>query len=145
MNMETYNIALGDRVAEAYQASPTVVAVDDDEDSLVLLSYIIEELPCFFFCETDGKAALDMILSLKPSLILLDVRLPSLSGFDIIRKLKSSIDTALIPVVAITALAGKHQQEKLLAAGFDYYICKPYSLVDLQAVVERYLLASSPI
>ena len=143
--MKIHNIALENRAVKTNPALPTIIAVDDDEDSLVLLSYIIEDLPCLFFCETDGKAALEMILSLKPSLILLDVWLPSLSGFDIVRRLKNSIDTALIPVIAITALAGRHQQEKLLAAGFDYYICKPYSLVDLQAVVKRYLLASSPI
>ena len=143
--MKTHNIALEDWAAKTNQALPIIVAVDDDEDSLVLLSYIIEELPCLFFCETDGKAALEMILSLRPSLILLDVRLPSLSGFDIIRRLKNSIDTALIPVVAVTALAGRHQQEKLLAAGFDYYICKPYSLIDLQVLIKRCLLAGSSI
>lgn len=140
--MEINNIAFGNRVGKTKQALPTVVAVDDDEDSLTLLSYIVEDFPCLFFCETDGKAALEMILDLSPSLVLLDVRLPSLNGFDIVRRLKNSIETAAIPVVAVTALAGGQQQKKLTEAGFDYYVCKPYHLADLQAIIKRCLLTS---
>ena len=139
MDMETHDTRLESRAVTTKEALPTVLAVDDDQDSLILLSYIIEDFPCLFFCETDGQAALELILASKPNLVLLDVRLPRLSGFDIIRTLKSSADTAAIPVIAVTALAGKQQRQKLLEAGFNYYICKPYSLTDLQAVVKRYL------
>ena len=137
--METHNDGLEDSTLQGHQALPTVVAVDDDEDSLVLLSYVIEDFPCHFLSETDGKAALKKIASVKPNLILLDIRLPGFSGFDIIRRLKSSLDTASIPVVAVTALAGQRYQKELLAAGFDRYICKPYGLSDIQTVIQQYL------
>ena len=143
--METHDVGLDGSALQGHQFLPTVIAVDDDKDSLVLLSYVIEDFPCRFLSETDGQAALEKIISVKPNLILLDIRLPGLSGFDIIRELKSSLDTASIPVVAVTALAGQRYQQELLAAGFDRYICKPYGLSDIQAVIQQYLYVACPI
>ncbi len=139
--MKTNSTGFDSRATRAPASCPVVVAVDDDEDSLVLLSYIVEDLPCSLFCAMDGRAALEMIVALQPDLVLLDVRLPGLSGFDIISSLKGSAATAVIPVVAVTALAGMKYQEKILTAGFDQYVSKPYCLEDIKATVKHYLLA----
>ncbi|RZM82205.1 response regulator [Leptolyngbya iicbica] len=144
--METHNIGLDNSVVtQRPQSLPVIVAVDDDEDSLVLLSYVVEGLPCSLVCETDGQAGLERIISLKPDLVLLDVRLPGISGFDIVHQLKSSPDTASIPLIAVTALAGQRYQQALRAAGFNHYICKPYGLNDIQAAIQQYLFVATQL
>jgi CheY-like chemotaxis protein len=143
MDMETHNIGLeNNAIARLREPLPIIVAVDDDEDSLVLLSYVVEDFPCSLVCETDGQAGLERIFSLRPDLVLLDVRLPRLSGLDIVQQLKRTPDMASTRVVAVTALAGQRYQQELLRAGFDHYICKPYELQDIQAVIQRYMFAT---
>jgi CheY-like chemotaxis protein len=137
--METCNFAPRKLGVFGRQPLPVIFAIDNDEDSLVLLSYVVEELPCLFFCETSGEAGLERIIDLKPDLVLLDICLPGFSGLDVIDRLKSSLDTALIPIVAVTALAGQQNQRRLLTAGCDHYICKPYELSNLQAAIRQYL------
>lgn len=119
--------------------SPTVLAVDDDSDNLLLLSYILEGFNCMTFSESDGHAALRLAQRIKPELIILDILLPGLSGIEIFRYLKASPSTCDIPVIAVTAMARKQDQELLLAEGFSGYVSKPYFLVDLEKVIGRYL------
>ncbi|WP_204141837.1 two-component system response regulator [Halomicronema sp. CCY15110] len=143
MDTETHSIGLDKHaVAQLHESLPVVVAVDDDRDSLVLLSYVVDDFPCSLVCETDGQAGLESIISLKPDLVLLDIRLPGLSGLDIVQRLKSTPDMASMPVVAVTALAGQRYQQELLRAGFDHYICKPYELKDVQAVIQQYVFTT---
>jgi CheY-like chemotaxis protein len=137
--METRNVDFDSLTAQVRPPLPLVLAVDDNIDHLLLLSYIVEDLPCLFLSETNGKDALETIARLNPALVLLDVRLPGLSGFDIIQQLKSSLDTVSIPVVAVTALAGQHYKQQLLGVGFDHHIGKPYQLTEIQAVIQQYL------
>jgi len=143
MDMETHSIGLeNNTLARLQEPLPVIVAVDDDEDSLVLLSYVTEGFPCSLVCETDGQAGLESIISLKPDLVLLDIRLPGLSGLDIVQRLKRTPDMASTRLVAVTALAGIRYRQELLRAGFDHYICKPYELKDIQAIIQQYVFAT---
>ncbi|MGB3493032.1 MAG: response regulator [Elainellaceae cyanobacterium] len=119
---------------------PTVLAVDDDSDNLLLLGYILEGFNCMTLAESDGRAALELAQKIKPKLILLDILLPSLSGIEIIRHLKSNPHTCDIPVIAVTALARQDDQEMLLAEGFSSYISKPYLLTEVERMIGRYLI-----
>lgn len=119
--------------------SPTVLAVDDDSDNLLLLSYILEGFNCVTLSESDGSAALRLAQEIKPKLILLDILLPGLSGIEVMRYLRANPGTCDIPVIAVTALAQKRDQDQLLAEGFAAYVSKPYLLVDLEKVIGRYL------
>ncbi|MEB3213046.1 MAG: response regulator [Leptolyngbyaceae bacterium] len=121
----------------ARQAS--VLLVDDDVDNLMLLSFILEQFPCTIVCETDGKAALERINQTRFDLIMLDIQLPGISGTDLVRMLRTNPLNASLPVIAVTALARKQDQEEILRAGCDRYISKPYMVDDLEALIGQYI------
>ncbi|MBD2384042.1 response regulator [Cylindrospermum sp. FACHB-282] len=118
---------------------PLVLAVEDHDDSLLLISYTLESLGCRFICQTDSSMTIPVAKEYQPDLILLDILLPGLSGLEIVRYLKREPLTRDIPVVAVTALAGREHQERILRAGFNDYISKPYMIEDLEAIICRLL------
>lgn len=120
-------------------SKPVIWAIDDNEDNLLLLSYSLEGLDCLVFCETDSQAAYPLIKANPPDLILLDILLPGLNGFDFIRKLKLDSQLSHIPVIAVTALVGDENQKRITEAGFVDYISKPYILDELLALVGKYV------
>lgn len=120
---------------------PVVVVADDDVDNLILMSYVLEQFPCLLFCETDGYAALKTALKLQPDLMLLDIRLPRMSGLEIVRALREHEKTAFIPAIAITALASFQDKIEILRSGFSHVVTKPYLLEDIENTVSLYLSA----
>ncbi|TAF09650.1 MAG: response regulator [Nostocales cyanobacterium] len=118
---------------------PLILVVEDHDDSLLLLSYALELLGCRFFCQNDSYSTLLVAKEYQPDLILLDILLPGMNGLEVVQYLKREPLTCHIPVVAVTALAGQAQQERILGAGFDDYISKPYMLEDLEAIIHRLL------
>lgn len=117
---------------------PLVLAIDDDDDNLLLISYALEMFGCQFVSESDSQLAVSLAREHQPDLILLDILLPHLSGIDIIHSLKQDSHTCHIPVVAVTALASEDNRQQLLSEGFVGYISKPYMLEDLEAIIRRY-------
>jgi CheY-like chemotaxis protein len=118
---------------------PLILVVEDHDDSLLLLSYALELLGCRFFCQNDSSTTLLVAKEYQPDLILLDILLPGMNGLEVVRYLKHEPLTYHIPVVAVTALTGREQQERMLRAGFDDYISKPYMLEDLEVIIRRLL------
>ncbi len=118
---------------------PIILAVDDDEDSLLLLIYALESLNCSIVTEINGRAALASAASLKPDLILLDIVLPDLYGMDCISLLKQNPETQHIPIIAVTALARAEEKEQILLMGCDAYVSKPYMLEDLESLIRGHL------
>ena len=120
---------------------PLVLAVDDDEDNLLLLTEVLTPLNCTFITATSGRQALGLAIEQQPALILLDVMLPDISGIEIVRQLKQNPQTMTIPVIAVTALARQEDRDRLFLAGCDDYVSKPYMLDDLEAVIHYHLSA----
>lgn len=120
-------------------SKPVILAVDDDEDSLLLLSYVLEPLNCTILTETNGQSALDRAVLSKPDLILLDIVLPGINGVDCIQFLKQHPETKHVPIIAITALASSEERQQILQMGCNDYISKPYMLDELEAIIRRYL------
>jgi len=118
---------------------PLILAVDDDEDNLLLLTEVLKPLECSFITATQGQAAINLAQDHQPSLILLDVMLPDLSGIEVVHQLKHNPQTMRIPVIAVTALAREEDREHLLLAGCDDYVSKPYMIDELEAIIRRYL------
>ncbi len=118
---------------------PLIFAIEDNEDNLLLISYIAENLNCRFLGENQGSHALMIAKKYQPSLILLDIILPDLSGFEIFQNLQKDSATAHIPVIAITALAMKEDEDEIQAAGFHEYVKKPYILDQLEDIILSYL------
>ncbi|GAC1470375.1 MAG: hypothetical protein NVS2B14_16230 [Chamaesiphon sp.] len=119
--------------------TPVILAVDDDEDNLLLMTYILEPLNCSVITETDGQTALEKARTQQPDLILLDIMLFPLDGIQIVSQLKQDPTTRDIPVIAVTALARAEDKERILQAGCNAYISKPYMLEDVVALIHRYL------
>ncbi|MCL1465496.1 response regulator [Argonema galeatum] len=123
---------------------PVVLVVDDNEDNLLLVSLAVQQfLNCSLIVAADGKTAISLAQLYRPDLILLDIVLPDLNGFEVTASLKQHWQTRTIPIVAVTALAREEECDRILAAGCDGYLSKPYMLEDLEKVIYRYLRTPS--
>jgi CheY-like chemotaxis protein len=116
-----------------------ILVVDDDEDNLLLMSYVLEPFHCSVITALDGYAALGAAQTQQPDLILLDIMLCKLDGIQVVSQLKQNPQTMNIPVVAVTALARDEDRERILQAGCDDYVSKPFMIDDLEATVRRHL------
>jgi len=123
---------------------PLVLAVDDDEDNLLLISQVLSLSNYSFITATNGLMALSMAEERLPDLILLDVMLPDLDGAELVRCLRQNPQTVEIPVIAVTAMARKEDRDRLLAAGCNEYISKPYMVDDLEELIRHYLSSPPP-
>lgn len=118
---------------------PLVLAVDDDEDNLLLMSQSLELFGCSSMSAEDAKSAFALAQKYQPDIILLDMRLPDIDGIEFVRQLKQNIQTMNIPIIAVTALAQEADRKRFLAAGCTDYISKPFMLEDLEATLLRHL------
>ena len=116
-----------------------LLAVDDDDDSLLLLTQTVARSDRSLLTAQNGRTALRLAKTWQPDLILLDILLPDLSGFEVVNQLKQNAATASIPIIAVTALARTDDRQKLLQAGCNDCISKPYLLEDLELAVDRCL------
>ena len=118
---------------------PLLLAVDDDPDNLLLLIHVLGRLGYDFITATDGQSGLNLAVKHRPDLILLDIMLPKLDGYEFIQQMRRLPETASIPAVAVTALARAEDRERISLAGFVDQIVKPYLLEDLQVRLARWL------
>lgn len=121
---------------------PLVLAVDDNEDNLALLNQVLMLLGCSFISSKDGHSAILLAQNYQPDLILLDIMLPDLDGMEVVRQLKQDPQTRQISVVAVTAMARTEDRDRILAAGCDDYIKKPYMIDELEATIRRFLFGN---
>ncbi|MGF1521182.1 MAG: response regulator [Leptolyngbyaceae cyanobacterium] len=143
LDISTPSISSANLATEQQFQAPVVLVVDDDTDSLVLACHVLEQFVCVPLCEMNGQIALDTILTHKPDLIIMDIRLPELSGLEIIRLLKRDETAHRIPIIVVTALAGRKNREAILCMGCDHYVTKPYLLKDLEKLMHSYLIRNS--
>lgn len=118
---------------------PLILAVEDNEDNLLLIDYIAETLECRFIGESQGSNVLAIAKQYQPNIILLDIMLPDSSGFEIFANLQQDSATVHIPVIALTALAMKEDMQRIKAAGFHEYVKKPFVLDELEDIIKDYL------
>ncbi len=118
---------------------PMVLVVDDNDDNLSLLAFVVEQLDCTILTAANGLTALDLARSYQPGLILLDMMLPDIDGVEVLTRLKQNSVTATIPVIAVTAMARSQDRERVLSAGCDEYVTKPYNVDELEVLLRRYL------
>lgn len=120
-----------------------VLAVDDNPDNVELIADIVEALGYEVLKAFDGPQALAVVEAQPPDLIILDVNMPGMTGFEVIAKLKSDKLTAQIPVIMLTALNDVDYRVEGLELGADDYLTKPYSPRELIARIETRLRAKS--
>lgn len=125
--------------SECCRHTPVVLIVDDDEDNLLLMSYVLEPLQCSMITAPDGQSALLAAQTEQPDLIVLDIMLSKLDGIQVVSQLRQNPQTMEIPVVAVTALARDEDRERILEAGCNDYMSKPFMIDALEAMVRRHL------
>ena len=108
---------------------------DDDADSVLTLSTLMEIDGHEVRGACDGLAALDLARSFEPHIVLLDIRLPTLSGYDVARELRERYGRAPL-IVAVTACVRDMDRMRAEFAGFDYHLPKPYRPEVLRALVQ---------
>ena len=116
-----------------------ILVVDDNEQNLELLVAYLETLECPVVTAVDGVDALDKVASEKPDLILLDIMMPRMSGFEVCRKIKSDPTTRDIPVIMVTALNELTDIERGVESGTDDFITKPVNRLELTTRVKSLL------
>jgi len=114
----------------------TILAVDDDIDILELVEASLTADGFDVITASDGRGALESAKDHAPDLILLDLMMPEMDGFEVIERLKSDAATRTIPVIMLTAKAQTHEKIQGLRSGADDYITKPFQLYELTARVE---------
>ena len=127
------------RSSQINQMPPLVLAVDDNEDQLLIISYALLSFNSTFVTAPDAQTALSIARDHHPALILLDIVMPEVSGIELVRLLKQDERTCNIPIVAITALSIEEEKKQILACGCDAHLSKPYLFKELEAVIERFL------
>lgn len=122
----------------------TVLIVEDNAANLKLASLLLVHVGHTLLTAADAESGLMLARSERPDLILMDVQLPGMDGLAATALLKSDAATATIPIIALTAMAMKVDQEKSEVAGCDAYIAKPVRRRELNEAIDR-LLASAPM
>ncbi len=117
-----------------------ILVIEDNEQNLYLIRYILEDCGYEVFSAAEGKEGIVLAASLKPDLILLDIQLPIMNGYDVARSLRENPDLAATPIVAVTSYAMPGDKEKALAAGCSGYIEKPIDPDTFDEQVGEYLL-----
>jgi two-component system, cell cycle response regulator DivK len=124
-------------------AAPYILVVDDNVDNLYVLTHVLERHGYIVRGVTDGRAALSTVAEARPTLILLDIRLPGFSGYEVVAELRQRHGLAGIPVIAVTAHAMPGDREAALAAGCNGYMTKPIDVHELLRQVGHILLPNS--
>ncbi len=121
-----------------------VLVVDDNQQNLELLQAYLEDLPeLSIVSATDGLEAIQMVAKERPDLVLLDIMMPKMSGFEVCKQIKANPETRHIQVVMVTALSETGDIERATECGTDDYLTKP---IDRKALVElvRTMLQARP-
>ncbi|PHX99370.1 MAG: two-component system response regulator [Planctomycetaceae bacterium] len=116
-----------------------VLIADDNEPNRELLEVYLAELDCDIATAVDGRDTLDKVASHQPDVILLDVMMPKLSGFEVCQRLKSDPATSPIMIMMVTALGELGDIERAVEAGTDDFLSKPVNKIELVKRVENML------
>jgi two-component system cell cycle response regulator DivK len=121
-----------------------VLIVEDNPTNMKLASLLVGKAGHVVLCAVDAETALTIARADQPDLILMDVQLPGIDGLAATALLKQDAGTANIPVIALSALAMKADEENSRIAGCDAYIVKPLRYQELYAAMERLLPSHRP-
>jgi CheY-like chemotaxis protein len=114
-----------------------VLVVDDNEDSLELIEFILEQSQAQVIKARSAAEAFQLLLKLRPSLLISDVNMPEEDGYSLIRRVIQLTEEQgwQLPSIALTAFTGEEERSQILAAGFQTYLSKPLDINALLAAI----------
>jgi len=119
--------------------TPRILIADDNAANRELLEAYLANIDCDVEMALDGADTLVKVAKFKPDLVLLDVMMPKMNGFEVCRKLKGDPATAKIMVLMVTALSELGDIERAVAAGTDDFLSKPFNRIELDKRVSNML------
>jgi two-component system, cell cycle response regulator DivK len=120
----------------------TVLVVEDNPTNMALAVFLLKSAGYEVLSAIDAESGLTMALEHQPQLILMDIQLPGMDGLEATAQLKRAEATRAIPVIALTALAMKGDEERIRAAGCDGYIAKPMRYREFLSTIAAQLAQS---
>jgi two-component system alkaline phosphatase synthesis response regulator PhoP len=127
------------KTGKRQDTTPVVLVVDDNQQNRELLQAYLEDVDCRAVPAHDGPEALEIIAKDPPDLILLDVMMPRMSGFEVCRRIKKDPKTSDIPVIMVTALNEFGDIERGIDSGTDDFLSKPVNKLELLTRVKTML------
>ncbi len=116
-----------------------ILIVEDEESLLKLESILLTSKGYEVVGATNGQAALDAVKKERPDLVLLDIMLPEIDGFEVCRRIKKDPDTEQIPVIMLTAKKSREDMARGEKVGADWYITKPFKSAMVIETIQRFL------
>ena len=116
---------------------PTVLVVDDNADTRVVVRWKLERWGCRVLEASDGSEAYESVVESRPDLVLMDLSMPRVDGYDAIRSIRARAEFARLPIIAVTAFDRADARDGAQAAGCDYFLSKPIDFNRLEVLVEK--------
>ncbi len=121
-----------------------ILVVDDEPDVVTLLQRSLESDGFDVLCAYDGISALDLVDSEKPDMVLLDIMMPMMSGYEVCEQIKANPQTRHIPVLCVTSAHSEDTRKRSQQAGAQGLLVKPFMPKELVAQIERFLPKTPP-
>ena len=121
-----------------------ILIVEDNPDNMLLTAMLLRSAGHTVLSAVDAEAGLALARDQRPNLVLMDIQLPGMDGLEATALLKADEATRAIPVIALTALAMKGDEERIRAAGCDGYIAKPMGIQEFLKTVAAHLTGTEP-
>ena len=119
--------------------SKTILYVEDNEMNRKIVRDLLKRTTYTLIEAFDGEEGVAKAIEAKPGLILMDIQLPKISGMEAMRQIRADASMAETPIIAITSFALSGDEQKAKAAGATAYLAKPYSPLDLLALIRKLL------
>lgn len=120
-----------------------VLIVDDEPDNRGILEFVLTSYQATVRTAESAEKCLELMEAKTPTMVLADIQMPGTSGFELLTKLRSREEWRSIPVIAITAYAMPGDQERIMSAGFNGYIAKPLSVMELADTLSKLVTAKA--
>lgn len=118
---------------------PKILVVDDETDVVNFIERTLKSEGFDVVCAYDGIGALDVVSTEKPDLVLLDIMMPMMSGYEVCEQIKSNPQTQAIPIICVTSAHAPDARTQSLRVGASALIVKPFLPAELVAQIRRYL------
>ena len=122
-----------------------VLIVEDNPANMTLATFLLQSAGHVVLSARDAETGIALARVEQPDLVLMDIQLPGMDGLEATALLKSEPSTRAIPVIALTALAMKGDEQRILAAGCDGYIAKPLAYKEFLATISAQLVKAAPL
>jgi two-component system cell cycle response regulator DivK len=119
--------------------SKRILVVEDQEDNRQIIRDLLSATDYEVMEAESGEQGLESVAKQRPNLILMDIQLPGMDGYEATRRIKADPALRSIPIIAVTSYALNGEEQKARAAGCDAYVPKPYSPRQLLAKIRQYL------